>query len=180
MGGQGATVLLSLKRSRLRIWEIENALFCGKPENPKFRSEFENATRNFAIPSGNPKFRVEIQNSTWNLRIPDGNPKFPTGILKFCAEFQKAKRNLTIPCGNRKFRVEFENSHAELRNSDRNFHKHHYSKRFSAACWTARLLTAAAYWLWRFLRPCYGNTQITQEAIVDGVDPPMDADSLLS
>src|SRR6267378_3465166 len=121
MGGHGATVLLSLKRTRFRIWEIENALFCGKPENPKFRSEFRNS-----------------------------------------------ERNLTIPCRNRKFRVEFENSRAELRNSDRNFHRHRYSKRFSAACWTARLLTAAAYWLWRFLRPCYGNTQITQEAIVDG------------
>src|SRR3989442_10750480 len=104
----------------------------------KFCVESENATRNFAIPCGNPKFRVEIENSRRKSQIP-------IGILKFCAEFQKAKRNLAIPCRNRKFRVEFENSHAELRNSDRNFHRHRYSKRFSAACWTARLLTSAAY-----------------------------------
>jgi len=45
MGGHGATVLLSLKRTRFRIWEIENALFCGTPEIP-------NSDRNFEILSG--------------------------------------------------------------------------------------------------------------------------------
>ena len=45
MGGHGATVLLSLKRTRFRIWEIENALFCGKPEIP-------NSDRNFEILRG--------------------------------------------------------------------------------------------------------------------------------
>src|SRR2546426_10920025 len=103
MGGQGATVLLSLKRTRFRIWEIENALFCGKPENPKFRSEF--------------------RNSVWNFKMLCGISHFP--------------------CGNAKFRVELGNSRRKSRIPIGTFIGSRYSKRFSAACWTARLLTAA-------------------------------------
>src|SRR2546422_9043773 len=121
MGGHGATVLLSLKRTRFRIWEIENALFCGKPENPKFRSEFRNSAWNLKMlcgishfPCGNAKFRVESGNSRRKSRIP-------IGISKFCVESENATRNFAIPCGNPKFRVEFENSRRESQISDRNF-----------------------------------------------------------
>src|SRR2546422_11528020 len=110
MGGHGATVLLSLKRTRFRIWEIENALFCGKPENPKFRSEFRNSAWNLKMPCGishfpcgNAKFCLELGNSRRKSRIP-------IGILKFCVESENATRNFAIPCGNQKFRVEIENS----------------------------------------------------------------------
>src|SRR5947209_12456787 len=115
MGGHGATVLLSLKRTRFRIWEIENALFCGKPENPKFRSEFRNSAWNLKMPwgishfpCGNAKFRVELGNSRRKSRIP-------IGISKFCMESENATRNFAIPSGNPKFRVEIQNSAWNLR-----------------------------------------------------------------
>src|SRR3989442_2801803 len=104
-----------VKRTRFRIWEIENALFCGKPENPKFRSEFRNSVWNLKMlcgishfPCGNAKFCLELGNSRWNWGIPDGN-------LEFRLEFRNSVRNFKKLSGIWQFRVEIQNSAWNLR-----------------------------------------------------------------